>query len=135
MNATSRIPSFLTVLKAGMIAGGIAAAANLVLWGIGSLVATLSFPFVAVIVSTLVLFFLGSVFYWLLARFTGARAPMIFTIVSVAFLVVMAFSPINAMTSELMPGGGLFNFTSMVVAQVMHVVAGALAILRIPKAA
>ncbi len=135
MNTTFSKPSLVSVLKTGGITAVIAAVANLVVWFVGGLFGTMVFPFVAVILSTIVFVVLGSLVYWVLTRVAGARAARLFTIIGILFMVLYAYGPIGAMSNETMPGMGLFNTPTVIAAEIMHLIAGVLAITRIPKAA
>jgi hypothetical protein len=134
MNTSFVKPSLGAALKAGAIAGVIASVANLIVLGAGSLLDTMKIPFPAVLIFSILGLIVGSLVYWVLTRVAGARAPRIFMIVSIVFLVLYAFAPVNAMSSPPVPGAEPFNFATMIAAQIMHVVAGVLAILRIPRA-
>ena len=70
---------------------------------------------------------IGGGIYALLGRFTK-RPIAIFTIISIVFLVIYALLPINAMRSAPMPGMEPFNTTTTIATELMHLVAGVLAI-------
>jgi uncharacterized membrane protein YjjP (DUF1212 family) len=76
---------------------------------------------------------IGGVLYFILSRLFGARTNFVFTIISVIFLVANFFGPISAMSSEAMPGMGLFNLPTVIATEIMHLVAGGLAITRYTK--
>ncbi|MBU6361205.1 MAG: hypothetical protein KGS46_14415 [Chloroflexi bacterium] len=125
--------SFSTVLKTGFVAGVIAAIANLGVWVIGQIAGGMVVPFIAVPIASLVGVLIGGVLYFILSRLFGARTNFVFTIISVIFLVANFFGPISAMSSEAMPGMGLFNLPTVIATEIMHLVAGGLAITRYTK--
>lgn len=135
MNTSFSKPPLLTVLKTGVITGVIAAVINLALWFVVQLVTPLKFPLAFIPVMSILLITVGSLIYWVLTRVAGARAPRLFLIIAVIFLVLDAFAPISAMSMPSQPGAELFNLPTVIVAEIMHLIAGYLAITRIPKAA
>ena len=88
-------------------------------------------PFPAVIISSIVGLLAGSLLYFLLSRFLGARTNLVFTIISVVFLLIATMSPINAMSQETVPGLGTFNMATMIATQIMHLVVGGFAVVRL----
>ncbi len=128
--ATSNTPTFGTVIRTAAIAGGIAATVNAALWIIGSLFANIVVPLPFVVVFSLVFIVLGGVFYWVLSRFLGARTNRVFIIVAVVFLLLNALAPVSA-TMQPPPGVPLFNTATLIVTELMHIVAGVIAIRRL----
>ncbi len=126
-------PSFSTVLKTGLIAGATAAVANAVIWVVGQVIGGMTLPIVLPIAISLIGVLIGGLIYFGLSRFLGARANLVFTIISVLFLIVYAFAPISALSSEPAPGMGVFNMTTLIATEIMHLVAGGLAITRYTK--
>jgi Family of unknown function (DUF6069) len=127
MAMTVEKPSFGAIFRKGGIAAVIAAVANLVVWFVSGLIAPNQIPLAPVAGVSILLILLGGLIYFALTRVTKS-ANTIFLIISVVFLIAFAFGPINAMSSPPVPGAEPFNFTTMIAAQVMHVVAGVLAI-------
>ena len=128
--ATSKTPTFGAVIRTAAIAGGIAAAVNAALWIIGSLFASIVVPLPFVVVFSLLLIVLGGVFYWVLSRSLGARTNRVFVIVAVVFLLLNALGPVSA-TMQPPPGVPLFNTATLIVTELMHIVAGVIAIRRL----
>ncbi len=124
-------PAFGQTLKTGLITGAIAAVANVIIWFVAGLVQPMTVPFVGAIITSLLGLIVGSLIYFGLSRFLGARTNLVFTIICVVFLILYAFVPINAMSQEPAPGLGVFNMATMVATQIMHLVAGGLAITRL----
>ena len=69
----------------------------------------------------------GGVVYALLARVTK-RVNVSFIVVSVVFTLLSTVGPISAMSSAPMPGMPLFNTTTVMITELMHIVAAAAAI-------
>jgi hypothetical protein len=101
------------VLKAGAIGGLIAAVANLVVYFIGSSLFSVPFeimrpgaaaleqvPVPAIAFLSFVPALGAGILLYLLARFTGARAWMIFLTIAAIFLVVSFMGPINQDTDS-----------------------------------
>ena len=131
MNATLVKPKFVKTVKTGAITGLIASIANLLFFFAVNMFWPLTIPFSVVILNSMLGLMAGSLIYFVLSRFLGPRTNLVFTIVSIAFLCVYAFAPINAMSHELAPGMGLFNIATVVTTEVMHLIAGGLAIMRL----
>ena len=104
---------------------------NLGIWFVAGLVQPLTLPFAPVILNTLLGLILGSTIYFGLSRFLGARTNLVFTVLSVIFLMLYAYAPINAMSQEPAPGMGVFNTATMIATQLMHLVTGGLAVVRL----
>jgi hypothetical protein len=112
-------------------AAGLAALAgvigNVVVWLIGEAIDTMIFPLLIVIFISIGGALVGGAVYYVISRF--ARNPnRIFTIVSIVFLVLYAYAPINAMYNPPSPDFPVFNLATMIAAQVMHIVSGVAAI-------
>ncbi len=123
-------PSFSAVLKTGLIAGATAAVINAIIWVIGQLIGGMTIPVVLVIAFSIVGILVGGLIYFVLSRFLGARTNLVFTVISVLFLIVYAVAPIGAMSSEPGPGMGVFNIATVIATEIFHLVAGWLAIKR-----
>lgn len=119
-------PSIKNILKSGGLAAVIAVAANVGIWLVATAMGGSALQVIAVAINSILGLLVGGLIYALLARFTK-RANNIFTVVSIVFLVVYAYAPISAMTT---PPAGIepFNVTTVIATELMHVVAGALAI-------
>ena len=126
-------PSFSAVLKTGLIAGATAAAVNTVIWIIGQITGGMTIPVVLVIAFSIIGIVIGGLIYFVLSRFLGNRSNLVFTIISVLFLIAYAFAPISAMSTEPGPGMGVFNLTTVIATEIFHLVAGWLAITRYTK--
>ena len=120
--------AFGTVLKTAAVTGGMAAVINAVIWIIANLIGGVVLPFPLVPIFTILFVVLGGILYFVLSRFLGARTNLVFIIVSILFLLGYAFGPIVATTQAPMPGMPLFNTTTVVATELMHLVAGGLAI-------
>lgn len=123
-------PSFSAVLKTGLIAGATAAAINTVIWVIGQLTGGMTIPLILVIAFSIIGIVIGGLIYFVLTRFLGNRSNLVFTIISILFLIVYAFAPIGAMSAEPGPGMGVFNLATVIATEIFHLVAGWLAIKR-----
>ncbi len=119
--------SFAALARAVGLAALVGVIGNSLVWVIGEAVDTLMFPLpVVMFVSTLGALVGGAVYY-VISKF--ARNPnRIFTIVSIVFLVLYAYAPINAMYNPPGPGLPVFNLATMLAAQIMHIISGAAAI-------
>jgi Family of unknown function (DUF6069) len=112
-------------------AAGLAALAgvigNVLVWLIGEAIDTMIFPLPIVIFISIIGALVGGVVYYVISRF--ARNPnRIFTIVSIVFLVLYAYAPINAMSNPPSPDFPVFNLATMIAAQIMHIISGVAAI-------
>ena len=125
---TERV-AFKKIPQAGLIAAVTAAVLNVVIYFIGNAMGGMKLPLTPVLVAVFSILgiTIGGVIFALLGRFTK-RPITIFTIISIVFLVLYAFAPINAMSSSPMPGMEPFNITTTIATELMHLVAGALAI-------
>lgn len=121
-------PTFGQVAKAGAIAAVLAAVGNAIVWLLASLFGGMIIPLPITLFVTVLGIAIGGVIYFVLSRFTR-RANIIFIIISVLFLIAYAFGPINAMTTPPMPGMPTFNTATAIAAEVMHIVAGVIAII------
>jgi hypothetical protein len=119
-------PSIGKIARAGLTAGAIAAVINTVIWFIGNAVDTMSIPLPATPIASLIGVAAGGVVYAVLSRITS-RVNTIFTVIAVIFLILQIFAPIGAMSAPL-PGMPLFNVATVVATEIMHLVAGVLAI-------
>ena len=121
------------MLKTSATAGGIAAVVNAVIWLIGNFIGDgMAVPVPAVVIFSFVMVVLGGILYFVLSRFLGTRTNLVFIILSVLFLLVNATAPISAMTVSPMPGLiPVFNTATVVATELMHLVAGGLAIQRL----
>jgi Na+/melibiose symporter-like transporter len=119
-------PSIKSIIMAALLSCALAIVANLLVWFIGNALGGMTIPAAAVAVICVIGFVIGALLYFVLSRFF-ARANMIFTVISIVFLVLYAYSPISALTS---PPSDLpkFNTTTLIATEVMHVIAGVLAI-------
>ena len=120
-------PSIGKIARAGLTAGLIAAVINTLVWFIGNAIDTLSIPLPMTPISSLIGVAAGGVLYAILSRFTS-HANTIFIVIAVIFLILQIFPPIGAMSTPVMPGFPLFNLATVVAAEIMHLVAGVLAI-------
>jgi hypothetical protein len=132
MNATIQSSTFVKptigqIAKAGAIAAALAAAGNAIVWLIASLIGSMMIPLPITLFVTVLGIAIGGLIYFVLSRITR-RANTIFIIVSVLFLIAYAFGPIGAMTNPPMPGMPVFNMATVIAAEVMHIVAGVIAI-------
>lgn len=126
-------PSFGTIMKTGLTAGVIAAAINTAIWIIGQVTSGMVVPIVFVIAISIIGVLIGGLIYFGLSRFLGTRTNLVFSVISIVFLIAYAFMPISAMNSEPMPGMGVFNVATVIATELMHIVAGYLAITRYTK--
>lgn len=133
MNIVPTRPSLTQIAKTGLVAAAIAIAANSLIYFGANLLQPVVLPFEAVIISSLMGFGIATLLYLLLSRIFGARAWRIFAIISVVFLVFYAWLPINAMTEAPAPTIPVFNISTMLATQFMHLVSGAIAIGRFRK--
>jgi cytochrome bd-type quinol oxidase subunit 2 len=113
------------VPQAALIAAGIGVVGNVIVWLIGSAVASMAFPLPVVIFVSILGVVIGTALFAILAKFTK-RPFTIFTIASIVFLVLYAFLPINAMNPSAAPIQ--FNLATAIAAEVMHIISGAAAI-------
>jgi hypothetical protein len=120
-------PNARKIFGTGLRAGLIAAVINVVVWFVANAVDSMKVGLPETIASSLISVILGGVVYLLLTRLTKKVNP-IFIVVSVVFTVLSAGGPIAAMSSAPMPGMDLFNTTTMVATELMHVVAAVVAI-------
>jgi hypothetical protein len=120
-------PSIGKIARAGLTAGVIAAVINTVVWFIGNAIDTMSILLPATPIASLIGVAAGGVLYTILSRFTS-RANTIFTVIAVIFLILQIFPPIGAMSAPPMAGMPLFNLATVVATEIMHLVAGVLAI-------
>ena len=128
MSTTLTKPSFVNVLKTGLIAGVIALVANGIVYLLVGLAQPMTIPIGAVIINTVLGLLVGSLLYFVLSRFLGTRTNLVFTIICVVFLVAYAYMPIYAMSQEPAPGMGTFNTATVAATEVMHLISGGLAI-------
>ncbi len=125
-NSLAERVAFKQIPAAGALAGVLAAVVNSVIWFVAGLAGTVTVPLVPVLVSSIVGMAVSVVVYALIGRFTK-RPITIFTIVAIVFLVFSFVLPVNAMQSA-PPGMEKFNLTTVIAAELMHVVTGVLAI-------
>jgi hypothetical protein len=122
--------AFNKIPQAALFALIPAAIINVILWFVGGAVTGgqvtgIEWPFI--IIANAVLLIFGSLFFALLGRFTK-RPFTLFTIVCVVFLVLFATSPIMAMNTPPSGVGAPFNLPTVIVLELMHLVAGIAAI-------
>lgn len=120
-------PSVRKIFGTGLRAGLIAAVINVVIWFAANAVDSMKVGLPETIASSLISVMMGGVVYLLLTRFTKNANPT-FIVISVVFTALSAGGPIAAMSSAPMPGMELFNTTTMVATEVMHVVAAVAAV-------
>jgi cytochrome bd-type quinol oxidase subunit 2 len=117
--------AFNKIPRAALIAAGIGVVGNGIVWLIGSAVDSMAFPLPIVIFVSILGVLIGAALFAILAKFTK-RPFTIFTIVSIVFLVLYAFMPINMLNA----GNGpiQFNLATVIAAEVMHIISGVAAI-------
>jgi hypothetical protein len=120
-------PSLKRIATAGGLAAILAVVGNIVVWVISNMIAEQQVAALAVVFISAAGIAIGGVIYALLSRFS-ARANTIFMIISVIFLALYTIPPINAMSASPIPGGSPFSMTTMLALQLMHIIAGAIAI-------
>lgn len=125
-NQTQQV-AFGKIPQAVLVAGVGGAVINAILWFIGNAVGGMKIPLVPVIAFSVIGVVIGGVLYWLLGKFTK-RPITLFTIIAIVFLVAYGIMPIMALSNPPAPGLELFNTTTTVVTELMHIVSGALAI-------
>lgn len=132
--ATSSIEStqvervaFGKIPQAIVFAGVIGAVINTIIFFIGNAIGGMKIPMIMVPIMSIALVAIGGLVYALLGKFTK-RPITIFIILSVIVLVLDAFAPYNAMFNPPAPGVELFNTTTFVATELMHLVSGGLAI-------
>jgi Family of unknown function (DUF6069) len=119
--------SLAKLARAAGLAALVGVIGNSLVWLIGETVDTMVFPLPVVMFVSVLGALIGGAVYYVISRF--ARNPnRVFTIVSIVFLVLYAYSPINAMSNPPAPGTPVFNLATMLAAQIMHIVSGAAAI-------
>ncbi len=118
--------SIKSIATSGALAALIATATNVVIWFVANALGGSVLPVAAVIINSVLGVVMGGLIYLLLSRFMK-RANLIFTIISIVFLVLYAFMPVNALST---PPTGIepFNVTTVIATEIMHIVAGTLAI-------
>ena len=123
---TKRV-AFNKIPQAIAFAGVGGAIINSLIWIIGNAMGGMKVPLIAVPISSIVAVAIGGLVYAILGKLT--RKPItIFTVISIIFLVFMAFGPYSAMQNSPMPGGEPFNMATFVSTELMHIVSGALTI-------
>jgi len=127
IKSISSSPNARTVFGTGLRAAVIAAVANAAIWLVASAVNSMKVGLPETIVASLITVIMGGVVYLLLSRFTK-KATTVFTVIGVVFALLSAVGPISAMSSAPMPGMALFNTTTMIATELMHIVAAAVAI-------
>jgi Family of unknown function (DUF6069) len=119
--------SLASLARAAGLAALTGVVGNALVWLIGEAVDTMVFPLPIVIFVSVIGALVGGAIYYVMTRFL--RNPnRIFTIVSVVFLVLYAYAPINAMSNPPASGFPPFNLATMLAAQIMHVISGVAAI-------
>jgi Family of unknown function (DUF6069) len=123
-------PTIVQSLKGGLIAGVIAASANLAWNFIAQSMGSVAPPnfAIAVAMSSILPLVLGGVFYFLLVKFT-AKGKMIFLIVSGVFTLLSLYGPMQPMMPDGTPTPEGFAMLTIP----MHIIAGGAAIWGIPK--
>lgn len=117
-------PAIATIWRQGLIAAGVAAVINAILYGLGSAMG--AFPaavltpmgtpitLAPVVIMSIALLLVGTLVYILLSRWT-ANPNRWFTLLSILLLLVMAYNPFT------LPGAPMLMILLL---QLMHLVAG-----------
>ena len=124
---TTGVPGGRGIFGAALRGAAVAAVVNAVVWLVGNQIDSMKVDLAATIAASIVTVLAGGAVYALLARATK-RVNATFTVVSVVFTLLSAAGPISAMSSAPMPGMALFNTTTMIATELMHVVAAVAAI-------
>jgi Family of unknown function (DUF6069) len=122
--------AFKKIPQAALFALLPAVVINLVLWFGGAAITggqVTGIPWPAIIITNAILLIFGSVFFALLGRFTK-RPFLIFTIISIVFLVIFTSGPIGAMSTPPQGATEPLNLATVVVLELQHLVAGIAAI-------
>jgi Family of unknown function (DUF6069) len=123
-------PTITQALKGGLIAGAIAAPANVAWNFIAQSLGSVAPPnfLMGVILSSILPLLIGSILYFLLVKFT-ANGKMIFLVVSGLFILVSLYGPMQ----PVMPDGTATPEGFALLTIPMHLIAGGVAMWGIPK--
>ena len=118
--------AFGKIPQAALIAGVGGAIINTILWLMGNAISGMKIPLGPVIAFSIIGAVVGGVLYWLLGKFTK-RPITLFTVIAIVFVVLYGILPIMALSNPA-PGLEIFNPTTAVMTELMHIVSGGLAI-------
>lgn len=127
INLNSERVAFGKIPQAIAFAGVVGAVVNIIIYFIFSMFGEVRAPLIMVPIMSILLVAIGGLVYAILGKLTK-RPITIFIIVSIVVLVLDAFAPINAMSTPPMAGAPLFNTTTVIATELMHLVSGGLAI-------
>lgn len=119
-------PTLKSIATALMQIGLLGIFANTIIWFAANTLGDITLPLIAVIITTVMSVVIGGLLYLALSRFF-AHANTNFTVICVIFLLAYAYLPISAMSIP-PPNMDVFNVRTVVAAEMMHLVTGALAI-------
>ena len=134
MGSPSAAVAFGPLFKTAVTVALVSAVANAAVWFGFRIFGPLLIGVVDVVVGSVVGVLAATIVFAMLGRWTR-RPRQIFVGVSVAVLVLYALGPVSAALAPYKEGAPLFNVTTVLATELMHLVSGLLVLATFPKLA
>lgn len=114
----ARIPA------ATLVAAVLSALGNAALWAVAQAIGRMTIGVTEVVVASVIGAVLGGIAFAICGRFS-TRPTKVFGVLTIIVVAVYAFGPVSAALAPYMEGAELFNATTVVATEVMHLLSAA----------